>query len=92
MLRWYGLKVNSAIPPTETGNIMKKRQHSIEKFESARLSDKACHKAKGGHKYSPTGAGFQGTFIWETVDVRGLMGQKHESENNGINTLSQIGG
>ncbi|MEQ8705102.1 MAG: hypothetical protein RIC19_14345 [Phaeodactylibacter sp.] len=71
---------------------MKKRQHALQKFESARLSKKACLKAKGGHKYSPTGAGFQGTFIWETVDVRGLMGQGHESEKSLNTTLSQLGG
>ena len=71
---------------------MKKRQHKIDKFESARISEKACLKAKGGHNYSPTGANFQGTFIWETVDVRGLIGQKHESEK-GLNIpLSEIGG
>ena len=71
---------------------MKKRQHTIGKFESARLSKQACRKAKGGHKYSPTGAGFQGTFIWETVDVRGLMGRAYKSENNTVTTLSEIGG
>lgn len=71
---------------------MKKRQQKIDKFESARLSGKACLKAKGGHKYSPTGAGFQGTFIWETVDVRGLMGQDHESEKGKDTTFSMIGG
>jgi len=71
---------------------MKKRQHKIDKFESARLSEKACLKVKGGQKYSPTGAGFQGTFIWETVDVRGLMGQDHESEKGMNTTFGQIGG
>ncbi|MCR9098897.1 MAG: hypothetical protein NXI25_03035 [bacterium] len=71
---------------------MKKRQHKLDKFESARLSEKACLNAKGGHKYSPTGAGFQGTFIWETVDVRGLMGQDHESEKGTKTTFSTIGG
>lgn len=71
---------------------MKKRQHKLDKFESARLSEKACLNAKGGHKYSPTGAGFQGTFIWETVDVRGLMGQDHESEKGTKTTFSPIGG
>ncbi|NRA51594.1 MAG: hypothetical protein HRU12_20925 [Phaeodactylibacter sp.] len=71
---------------------MKKRQQSIQKFESARLSKKASLKAKGGHKYSPTGAGFQGTFIWETVDVRGLIGQDHKVEKGFQNALSQIGG
>lgn len=71
---------------------MKKRQHQIGKFESARISKKACLKTKGGHKYSPTGAGFQGTFIWETVDVRGLMGQDYESTQGSATTSSQIGG
>ncbi|MCI4649772.1 hypothetical protein [Phaeodactylibacter sp.] len=71
---------------------MKKRQHKLNKFESARLSEKACLKAKGGHKYSPTGAGFQGTFIWETVDVRGLMGRDLESENGLNTTFGPMGG
>lgn len=70
---------------------MKKRQQPIHKFEQARLSKKACLKAKGGHKYSPTGAGYQGTFIWETVDVRGLINRDLGTVEDYKSTLSRLG-
>lgn len=70
---------------------MKKRQQSIRNFEKARLSKKACLKAKGGHKYSPTGAGYQGTFIWETVDVRGFLNRDLDTMHNFQSSLSGSG-
>ncbi|TXB63156.1 hypothetical protein [Phaeodactylibacter luteus] len=67
---------------------MKKRKLSINQFESARLEKGKAVKVKGGYKYSPSGPGFTGSFIWEGVDVRNELIQRDlKSDTNKQSTL-----
>lgn len=71
---------------------MKKKQHSLDQFEKARLGKKSCRAVKGGRKYSPAGPSFGGSFIWEGVDVRSPLLGRNLPTIEGKETDANIGG
>ena len=43
---------------------------TMDRFKNSRLDEKSLKKVRGGYKSGPPGAGFVGSFIWESIDIR----------------------
>jgi hypothetical protein len=52
---------------------MARRKHSMRDFERAAIKPTEQKKIKGGRKASPVGPGYQGSFIWEGIDIRSSL-------------------
>jgi len=49
---------------------MARTKLSVSKFKRAAMQRKEQHSVKGGQKASPSGPGYQGSSIWDVIDVR----------------------
>ncbi|MCB0616590.1 MAG: hypothetical protein H6573_09090 [Lewinellaceae bacterium] len=43
----------------------------MDNFKDSKLDKESLKKVKGGYKYGPSGAGYVGSYIWESIDIRG---------------------
>ncbi|MCB0546834.1 MAG: hypothetical protein KDD19_04550 [Phaeodactylibacter sp.] len=50
---------------------MARKKLTMDHFEKARLDKQSQKKVRGGYKYGPSGAGYVGSYIWESIDIRG---------------------
>jgi hypothetical protein len=62
---------------------MARQVRKLDDFKKNALSVAAQQTVKGGYKFSPSGANFSGSFIWEGIDIRGdqqiLKYERHET-------------
>ena len=58
---------------------MARKKLKMDHFKGSKLDKKSQKKVKGGYKFGPSGAGFVGSFIWESIDIR-----NNEEGNNEI--------
>ncbi len=49
---------------------MARKKLTMDSFQGAQMDKQAQQEVKGGYKYGPSGAGFVGSFVWETIDIR----------------------
>ncbi|MCB9293226.1 MAG: hypothetical protein H6559_08915 [Lewinellaceae bacterium] len=49
---------------------MARKKLTMDDFKDSRLERPSCDKVKGGYKFGPSGAGYVGSYIWESIDIR----------------------
>lgn len=49
---------------------MARKKRTMDQYERVKLDKQAQKKVKGGYKYGPSGAGYVGSYIWESIDIR----------------------
>ncbi len=62
---------------------MARKKLTMDQFERVKLDKQAQKKVKGGYKYGPSGAGYVGSYIWESIDIRGSQnGGRNDNNKN----------
>ena len=50
---------------------MARKKLTMDDFKDSKLDKQSQKKISGGYKYGPSGAGYVGSYIWESIDIRG---------------------
>lgn len=61
---------------------MARKKLTMDQFEGAKMDEQASKAVKGGYKFGPSGAGFVGSFVWETIDIRNNQGDGRDTEDS----------
>ena len=50
---------------------MARKKLTMDRFKAHQLAEQSQKAIRGGYKFDPSGAGYVGSFIWESIDIRG---------------------